>query len=86
MGVGTGVAVGVGLGVSVGNGVRVGKDIGVEKITWGSDCGNEEISEHVSNLENIFEKLQLSDVEKNRIRYQNAAEIFGEAEPSFATD
>ena len=64
----------------------IGKEIGVEKITWGSDCGNEEISEHVSNLENIFEKLQLSDVEKNRIRYQNAAEIFGEAEPSFATD
>ena len=32
------------------------------------------------------ENKKLSDVEKNRIRYQNAAEIFGEAEPSFATD
>ena len=62
------------------------QDILIQVDKGSTDCGNEEISEHVSNLENIFEKLQLSDVEKNRIRYQNAAEIFGEAEPSFATD
>ncbi|MDA0351921.1 MAG: amidohydrolase family protein [Chloroflexi bacterium] len=64
----------------------VGHEIGVEKLTWGSDCGNEEIADHVANLERIFDQVGLTDDERNRIRYQNAAEIFGEAEPIHAAE
>lgn len=62
----------------------VGHEIGVEKLTWGSDCGNDEIAQHVVNLERIFEEVGLSEDEKHRIRYQNAAEIFGFEQPVLA--
>lgn len=62
----------------------VGHEIGVEKLTWGSDCGNDEIAQHVVNLERIFEEVGLSEDEKHRIRYQNAAEIFGFEQPALA--
>ena len=64
----------------------VGYEIGVEKLTWGSDCGNDEIASHVANLEQIFDQVGLSEDERDRIRYRNAAEIFGEAEPTFAAE
>ena len=64
----------------------VGHEIGVEKITWGSDCGTEEIAEHVQRLEQIFEQSGLSDDQRERIRYVNAAEIFGEIEPVLAAE
>jgi hypothetical protein len=64
----------------------VGHEIGIEKLTWGSDCGNDEIADHVTNLERIFDQVGLTDDEKQRIRYQNAAEIFGEAEPAHAAE
>ena len=57
---------------------------GVEKLTWGSDCGNDEIAQHVANLERIFDTVGLDDDQKHRIRYQNAAEIFGFEQPTFA--
>jgi predicted TIM-barrel fold metal-dependent hydrolase len=64
--------------------VLVGHEIGVEKLTWGSDCGNDEIAQHLANLERIFEDIGLSEDEKHRIRYQNAAEIFGFEQPVMA--
>ena len=64
----------------------VGHEIGVEKLTWGSDCGNDEIADHVTNLERIFEQVGLTEDERDRIRYRNAAEIFGEAERTFAAE
>jgi predicted TIM-barrel fold metal-dependent hydrolase len=64
----------------------VGYEIGVEKLTWGSDCGNDEIGFHVEHLEQIFKDSDLSKDESARIRYWNAAEMFGEAEPTFATE
>ena len=64
----------------------VGYEIGVEKLTWGSDCGDEEIAQHVENLEQIFEQAGLTEDERDRIRYWNAAEIFGEAEPVLAAE
>ncbi len=64
----------------------IGHEIGVEKLTWGSDCGNDEIADHVTNLERIFEQVGLTEDERHRIRYQNAAEIFGEAEPVHAAE
>jgi len=41
----------------------------------------DEIADHVTNLERIFDQIELAEDERDRIRYRNAAEIFGEAEP-----
>ena len=62
----------------------VGKEIGVEKLTWGSDCGDDEIAEHLERLEQIFVQAGLTEEQADRIRYRNAAEMFGEAEPVLA--
>lgn len=62
----------------------IGKEIGVEKLVWGSDCGDDEIAEHVQRLHRIFDDLGLTEDEVDRIWYTNAAELFGEAERTFA--
>jgi predicted TIM-barrel fold metal-dependent hydrolase len=64
----------------------IGREIGVEKLVWGSDCGIEEIQEHVDRFVKIFEDLKLSEDEVDRIWYRNAAEMFGEEEPQFAEE
>ena len=64
----------------------IGREIGVEKLVWGSDCGNEEIGQHVDRFRWIFEAFGLSDEERERIWYRNAAELFGEAEPVLADE
>jgi predicted TIM-barrel fold metal-dependent hydrolase len=64
----------------------VGKEIGVEKLTWGSDCRDDEIASHVEHLEAIFTEVGLTEEQADRIRYVNAAEIFGEAEPVLAAE
>ncbi|MEE8337482.1 MAG: amidohydrolase family protein [Dehalococcoidia bacterium] len=64
----------------------VGYEIGVEKLTWGSDCGNDDIAPHIERLEWIFEQSNLTEDESDRIRYWNAAEIFGESEPVLAAE
>lgn len=55
----------------------IGKEIGVEKLTFGSDCGADEIHDHIERFVRIFDDLGLTDDEKERIWYRNAAEIFG---------
>ncbi|MEX2446548.1 MAG: amidohydrolase family protein [Dehalococcoidia bacterium] len=62
----------------------IGHEIGVEKITWGSDCQDDEVGAHVENLERIFEQLTLTEDERHRIRWANAAEIFGHEHPRLA--
>ena len=64
----------------------IGYEIGVEKLTWGSDCGNDDIADHVERLGQMLEQSGLTEDEAHRIRYQNAAEIFGEAEPVLAAE
>ncbi|GMU41364.1 MAG: hypothetical protein AMXMBFR23_22300 [Chloroflexota bacterium] len=64
----------------------IGYEIGVEKLTWGSDCNNDEIGQHVVNLERIFDQVGLTEDQAHRIRYQNAAEIFGFAQPVLAAE
>lgn len=63
----------------------VGKEIGVEKLVWGSDCRDDEIQDHVLRLHAIFERVGLKEDERDRILYRNAAEMFGEVEPVIAT-
>ena len=62
----------------------IGHEIGVEKLVWGSDCRDDEIGAHVENLERIFDEVGLTAEEVARIRYHNAAELFGEEEPRLA--
>ena len=64
----------------------IGREIGVEKLVWGSDCGNEEIGQHVERFRWMFEALGLDDEERDRIWYRNAAELFGEATPALADE
>jgi hypothetical protein len=58
-------------------------EIGVEKLVWGSDCGDDEIGPHVESLTAIMTQLELTDDERDRIWYRNAAELFGEAAPGW---
>jgi predicted TIM-barrel fold metal-dependent hydrolase len=62
----------------------VGHEIGVEKLVWGSDCRDDEIGAHVESLDRILDEVGLSASEAARIRYHNAAELFGEEEPRLA--
>lgn len=64
----------------------IGKEIGVEKLVWGSDCRDDEIGDHVKRFETIFDQLGLSEDQADRIWYRNAAELFGEAGPVFAAE
>ena len=64
----------------------IGKEIGVEKLVWGSDCRDHEIGEHVDRFHAIFDQLGLSADEIDRIWYRNAAEMFGEVAPQLAAE
>lgn len=64
----------------------IGYEIGVEKLTFGSDCGADEIHEHVARFVTIFDEIGLSEDEKGRIWYHNAAEIFGLEPPALAAE
>ena len=64
----------------------IGGEIGVEKLVWGSDCGAEEIGEHVDRFVAMFERLKLSESDAERIWWRNAAEIYGEEQPQFAEE
>jgi hypothetical protein len=62
----------------------IGKEIGIEKLVFGSDCGMDDIRAHIDRFEVIFDQLQLTDDERERLWWRNGAEIYGLEEPSFA--
>jgi hypothetical protein len=64
----------------------IGKEIGIEKLLWGSDCGMDEIREHIDRFEAMFEQLELDDDQRHRLWWANAAEIYGLQEPRFAQE
>ncbi len=64
----------------------IGQEIGVEKLTFGSDCRPDEIGTHVQRFIQIFDDLGLSEDEKERIWYRNAAEIYGFETPVYAAE
>ncbi|MGI8554052.1 MAG: amidohydrolase family protein [Dehalococcoidia bacterium] len=64
----------------------IGDEIGVEKLTFGSDCGADEVHEHVERFVRIFDQLGLTEDEKDRIWYRNAAEIYGFETPTLAAE
>lgn len=64
----------------------IGHEIGVEKLTFGSDCGADEIAVHVQRFVQIFEQIGLTEDEKERIWYRNAAEIYGYETATYAAE
>lgn len=62
----------------------IGKEIGIEKLVFGSDCPMDEIHEHIERFEVIFDQLGLSQDEIDRLWWHNGAEIYGLEEPTFA--
>jgi hypothetical protein len=62
----------------------IGKEIGVEKLVFGSDCPMDEIKEHLDRFEAIYDELDLSEDERERLWWRNGAEIYGLEEPAFA--
>jgi predicted TIM-barrel fold metal-dependent hydrolase len=64
----------------------IGREIAIEKLIFGSDCAADEVHEHVERFEAIFDQLGLTDEEKDRIWYRNAAELFGLEEPRWAEE
>ncbi len=62
----------------------IGTEIGIEKLVFGSDCGMDEIRAHVDRFEAMFDLLGLSEDERERLWWRNAAEIYGLEEPTLA--
>jgi predicted TIM-barrel fold metal-dependent hydrolase len=61
-------------------------EFGVEKLVWGSDCGMDEIAEHIRRFEIMYEQLGLTEDEQERLWWRNAAEIYGLEAPVFAAE
>lgn len=62
----------------------IGTEIGVEKLVFGSDCGMDDIRKHIDRFEAIYDLLELSEDECERLWWRNAAEIYGLETPTFA--
>lgn len=62
----------------------IGKEIGIEKLVWGSDCNMDDIRAHIDRFEIIFDQLNLTEEERERLWWRNAAEIYGVEMPIFA--
>lgn len=63
----------------------IGVEIGVEKLIWGSDCSGDEIQAHVDRFVALFDRLGLSDDERERIWWRNGAELYGLEPPEVAS-
>ncbi len=64
----------------------IGHEIGIEKLVFGSDCGMDDIREHIDRFEAIYDELELSEGDRERLWWSNAAEIYGFEEPTLAEE
>ena len=64
----------------------IGHEIGIEKLMFGSDCGMDDIREHIDRFEVIYDQLELSETERERLWWGNAAEMYGFEEPTLAEE
>jgi predicted TIM-barrel fold metal-dependent hydrolase len=62
----------------------IGGEFGVEKLLFGSDCGMDDIRTHIDRFEMMYDLLELSEDERERLWWRNAAEIYGLETPAFA--
>ncbi len=59
-------------------------EFGVEKLVFGSDCAMDDIRTHIDRFEAMYDLLGLSEDERERLWWRNAAEIYGLETPTFA--
>ncbi len=64
----------------------IGKEIGIEKLVFGSDCGMDDIREHIDRFEVIYDQLELDESQRERLWWRNGAEIYGFEEPVLAEE
>jgi predicted TIM-barrel fold metal-dependent hydrolase len=64
----------------------IGKRMGIEKLIFGSDCGMDEIQEHIDRFDAMYDRLGLNDEQRERLWWRNGAEIYGLEEPTFAQE
>lgn len=64
----------------------IGTEFGIEKLVWGSDCDMDEIRNHINRFEAMFDLLELTEDERERLWWRNAAEIYGLETPTFAEE
>lgn len=64
----------------------IGREIGIEKLVFGSDCGMDDIQEHIDRFEAIYDQLELSEGDRERLWWRNGAEIYGFEEPTLAEE
>lgn len=64
----------------------IGHEIGWEKLVFGSDCGMDEIREHIDRFEAIYDLMELTDDQRERLWWKNGAEIYGLEEPTLAAE
>lgn len=62
----------------------IGREIGIEKLVFGSDCGMDDIREHIDRFEAIYDRLGLSEGDRERLWWRNGAELYGFEEPALA--
>ena len=62
----------------------IGTEIGIEKLVFGSDCGMDEIHEHIDRFHIIYDELGLDEDAKERLWWSNGAELYGFEEPTLA--
>ena len=55
----------------------IGHEIGCEKLIFGSDTAPERIAEHIRRWNTIFDLLDITEDERDRIWWMNGAEIYG---------
>ncbi len=62
----------------------IGTEFGIEKLVFGSDCGMDEVRDHIDRFEAMYDLLGLNDDERERLWWRNGAEIYGLETPTFA--
>jgi hypothetical protein len=55
----------------------IGREIGYEKLIFGSDCSPDTIAEHINRWDAIFQLLDVPEDCRERMWWENGAEIYG---------
>jgi len=62
----------------------IGHEIGFEKLIFGSDTAPEKIADHIRRWDTIFDLLDVPADARERMWWENGAEIYGEAPAAWA--
>lgn len=62
----------------------IGHEIGCEKLIFGSDTAPEKIADHIRRWDTIFDLLDITEDESDRMWWLNGAEVYGLVKPAWA--